>query len=258
MITVVRDGPTSRISAKKSRNATTVHTTESTATEPMVSAESEAGMVAMPAGAYSDGGHHERRRDHADRRQVSQPAADDDRAHRVAEGDDDRLARCPARRCATMSRPTRAATPANPMKSPASRRASKWSATPNARYEHGADQRHRRDQQPGQRAGDALLGVGQQQPRDAELDDGVQEHPRPAARSRRRISPRRSANGRSRSAAGAVRRKTSAGGGSSRTATRMKRYGMPQITHSVMNSSQPLRDTGVLPSNGRRHPTAPE
>ena len=33
-----------------------------------------------------------------------------------------------------MSRPTRAATPANPTKSPVSRRASKWSATPRARY----------------------------------------------------------------------------------------------------------------------------
>ena len=33
-----------------------------------------------------------------------------------------------------MSSPTRAATPANPTKSPVSRRASKWSATPNARY----------------------------------------------------------------------------------------------------------------------------
>ena len=69
-------------------------------------------------------------------------------------------------------------------------------------------------------------------------------------RSRRRSSPRRSANGSSRSAAGAVRKKTSAGGGSSRTATRMNRYGMPQITQRVMKSSQPLRDTGVLPSNG--------
>ena len=53
MITVVREGPTSRISAKKSRKATAVQTTESTATDPMVSAESDAGMVSSPGVAYS-------------------------------------------------------------------------------------------------------------------------------------------------------------------------------------------------------------
>ena len=52
MITVVRAGPTSWIRAKKTRKATTVHSTAGTATEPMVSAESDDGMVAIPAGAY--------------------------------------------------------------------------------------------------------------------------------------------------------------------------------------------------------------
>ena len=66
----MRDGPTSRIRAKKSRNATTVQTTASTATEPMVSAESDAGMVRIPAGAYSTAVTDERRGDDADRRQV--------------------------------------------------------------------------------------------------------------------------------------------------------------------------------------------
>jgi hypothetical protein len=43
-----------------------------------------------------------------------------------------------------------------------------------------------------------------------------------------------------------VRKKTSVGGESSLTATRMKRYGMPQITHMATNRRRPRRLTRCL------------
>ncbi len=55
--------------------------------------------------------------------------------------------------------------------------------------------------------------------------------------------PWRRAQGSSNSVAGAVRRNTSAGGETSATATRISRYGIPQMTHRERKSNQPLRDT---------------
>src|SRR5665648_995362 len=52
VITVEREGPTSRISAKNKRKASTVQTSASAATAPTVSAETDAGMESRPAGAY--------------------------------------------------------------------------------------------------------------------------------------------------------------------------------------------------------------
>jgi len=60
-------------------------------------------------------------------------------------------------------------------------------------------------------------------------------------------SPWRKAKGAIRRAAGAVRKKTSAGAESSSTAMRMNRYGMPQMMHRAMKSTQPLRVTGRPP-----------
>jgi hypothetical protein len=51
VITVEREGPTSRISAKNKRKASTVQTSASAATAPTVSAETDAGMESRPAGA---------------------------------------------------------------------------------------------------------------------------------------------------------------------------------------------------------------
>ena len=56
-----------------------------------------------------------------------------------------------------------------------------------------------------------------------------------------RRSPRRAAIGSSTSAAIIVRLKPSVTGSSSRTATRIKRYGIPQITHIAAKSSSPRR-----------------
>ena len=50
--------------------------------------------------------------------------------------------------------------------------------------------------------------------------------------------PRDSAMGSSTSPPIAVRRNTSVPGGTSRTATRISRYGMPQITHIAVNRAQ--------------------
>ena len=67
-------------------------------------------------------------------------------------------------------------------------------------------------------------------------------HLRRAARS----PSRDRANGRRISAATPVRKNTNVGGESSPTAIRMKRYGMPQITHMAANSNRPRRLTGFL------------
>ena len=45
--------------------------------------------------------------------------------------------------------------------------------------DHHADERHRRHQQPGQRARDAQLGVREEHPRDPHLDDRVRDDPAP-------------------------------------------------------------------------------
>ena len=74
-----------------------------------------------------------------------------------------------------------------------------------------------------------------------------------------RSSPRHAASGTRIRQASPVRRKTSVAGVSSRTATRMSRYGIPQITHIAPKSSQPRRVTGrglpdaeVRPRGGQR------
>ena len=147
-----------------------------------------------------------------------------------------------------MSRPTRAATPANPTKSPVSRRASKWSATPSARYATAPMRGTVAISRPASEL-EMRCSAWASSSHGTHSSTAVYRSTHGQLRSMRRSSPLRSANGRSRSAAGAVRSRTSAAGGSSRTAMRMNRYGMPQITHSAMNSSQPLRDTrGILPS----------
>ena len=66
---------------------------------------------------------------------------------------------------------------------------------------------------------------------------------RQRGRRARRLTPERSTKGRSTAAPIAVRRKTRVAGVSSRTATLMSRYGIPQITHSARNNSQPRRVT---------------
>ena len=67
-----------------------------------------------------------------------------------------------------------------------------------------------------------------------------------------RSSRRRAASGTSRSAASPVRRKTSSTGASSRTATRIIRYGMPQITHIAAKSSAPRRLNGAQDGRASR------
>src|SRR4051812_7665324 len=66
-----------------------------------------------------------------------------------------------------------------------------------------------------------------------------------------RSSARYAAIGASSSAAIAVRKKTSVTGASSRTATRIIRYGMPQITHIAAKSTAPRRLTRALLLSGR-------
>ena len=68
----------------------------------------------------------------------------------------------------------------------------------------------------------------------------------PVRRARPRSSPRQAAIGSSRSAAIAVRPNTSTAGVTSRTATRISRYGIAQMTHIAPNSSHPRRVTGEV------------
>jgi hypothetical protein len=74
-------------------------------------------------------------------------------------------------------------------------------------------------------------------------------------RARGRNSSRITAIGTSSTAAIPVRAKTSVTGVSSRTATRIRRYGMPQITHIAAKSSQPRRVIASLLSVARGQPT---
>ena len=109
------------------------------------------------------------------------------------------------------------------------------------RHDQRADERHRRDQQPGQRARQLRLGAREQHPGDRDLDGRVREERRPAARAAGAARRGTRANGASSSAPIAVRPKTSVTGASSRTATRIIRYGTPQITHIAAKSSAPRR-----------------
>ena len=101
----------------------------------------------------------------------------------------------------------------------------------------------RGDEQPGQRAGQRLLGVGEQQPRPGHLQHGEQQQRPPVPQRRAQLAPSRSSR-----AAAAPRRRRSGRtprttGDTSSTATLISRYGMPQITDMARNSAQPRRLT---------------
>ncbi len=53
-----------------------------------------------------------------------------------------------------------------------------------------ADRRHKRDEQSGERARDPTLGIGQQEPRGSDLDDGINEDPLPVGKQWPQVVPR--------------------------------------------------------------------
>ena len=175
---------------------------------------------------------------HAERRHAGQVALQDDRADRVAERDDrhrrdrtDTGALCvdaDDRRDSDEAEgePDHALGPSR-------------SRAPVVRTISAVNERHRRDQEAGQRARDALLGDPEQHPRDRDLDRGEHEQ-RPPVREERtqlaRAAPRSAAEA---AAAIPVRARTSIAGLSSLTATLIRRYGIPQITHIAAKSIHP-------------------
>ncbi len=107
--------------------------------------------------------------------------------------------------------------------------------------DHHSHERYCGVQQPGQRARDVLLGVGEKEPgptsTPANTSNAGQRRPRS------RHPPRCSAKGSRSRVAIVVRTNTRVAGEISLTATRMKRYGMPQIKHIAANSNRPRRVT---------------
>ena len=105
------------------------------------------------------------------------------------------------------------------------------------RRDQRADERHGRDQQPGQRARELRLRAREQHPGIAISIAREGEQGRQRGKSGR-SSPRAAAIGSSSSAADRrAQRRRASPGASSRTATRIRRYGIPQITHIAANSS---------------------
>ena len=110
---------------------------------------------------------------------MGQPATDDERSRRVAEGDHDDLdhgagvaaAHIEAHQGRNTGEPHDEAAQPAPVQA---------FFGPGEPIEHGADQRHRGHQKPCHRARQLHLGVGQQQPGKGDLGQGVGEQPAPA------------------------------------------------------------------------------
>ena len=239
-MTVERVGPTSAIRAKKTRNATAVQTTASpTTAEHDVAGRPRGRRLGDADRQVGQRGDRERGGDDAQPRQVRQPPGQDQRADGVADGDDgerDDGARRHRRR--PRSRPAPRRRRSRPAGRPAGRPVEPVVGAGD-HGQHGPDQRDGGDEQPGQRAGQPLLGDPEQEPRERRS----RPRRRPAAGARR-AAPRGAGRGRAPPAAAAPPRARSGpapacSGRDSSTATLMSRYGMPQITPIAAKRTQP-------------------
>ena len=228
---VDRAAPTSTIRRKNSTNASAVQRAPSPTSARTASS---GGHGCRP------GGHHERevhqRRDaearggQRDRRDVAQAAVRDDRRGRVAERGEQHLRDGPRVAAGRRPGPSSSATPPRPTSRPTQRTRATARRSPTNRPRTTAAIGTGGHEQPGGGAGQRALGVGQQDPRQDDLEHGEPEdrRPVPAEHAQAAAAAGRTAAGAARRAP--VRTKTTVAGVTSPTATLMSRYGMPQMT----------------------------
>ena len=106
----------------------------------------------------------------------------------------------------------------------------------------GPKERHAADQQAGERARDVLFGRRHEEPRNAELDDAKGRDPLDVFEKRGELPLAPDEGSRAAPRPGPVRKSTSTPGSSWRTATRISRYGSPQITAMARKRAHPRRD----------------